>query len=531
MKQIKQKLILLFSASSLLTTSLVSITANNKYFEVNDHKVGGFHITVKSSNRNLVNSIKSWNNDSQYLYDTVNPNTIPLNINFDQYDQIISNDWIQTTNKSENIINDKGYNQLKKFIGNNKSNFKNAAGFLANSVFGHTFNEKSNNLILQYHQSIKESIDEGLFATIYEASNVDTLMTVPYNLQPTTSFQNAEFTTRAKIFPIGPFDNTKDSFSNEMFVFYVHRPFAKSGLKISSNQENDARKNLVKTNSDKTFDYAILNQDYSNNNIPTTYNITWNANDNTTILKNETVTINSSTPNIKIANQAEKNNKSSLIHQYFINNEKNSNLQITAFSQIKSEAIITPNISKDQWTYQWVDDNLSPFLPPKLINEQPLIPYQFYDHTIYLLRRLINNKIDDTSSQYLNVYRINPLIPNFSGLTSFANSKLGIDFKQYLQETTNINCEINSLDFGQLRYWLLFYEHDLINHLYVNIKNNGLQYNLKNSNNPFLLPEVKLTITTLLNNWNIIIIGSTILLIIITVPIMITILRKRRIKK
>lgn len=528
MKQIKQKLILLFSATSLLVTSLVSITSNNKYFEVNNHKIGGFYITVKSSNRNLVNSVKSWNNDSQYLYDNVN--TIPLNINFDQYDQIISNDWIQNNNKSENVINDKGYNELAKFIEDNKSNFKNAAGFFANSAFGHTFNEKSNELILQYHQSIKESINEGLFASIYEASNVDTLMTVPYNLQPSTSFQNADFIARAKIFPIGPFDNTKDSFSNEMFVFYVHPPFTNPGLKISINQEKDDRKALVKTNSNKTFDYAILNQDYSDNNEPTTYNIKWNANDNATILKKETITINSSTFNVKISNQIEKNDKSSLIHQYFINNEKNSNLEITAFSQIKSEATITPNISKDQWTYQHVDDDLVPLEPPKPINKQPLTPYQFEDHSIYLLQRLINNKIDNTSSQYLNIYHINPLIPNFSGLTSFANSQLGFDFNQYLQETTNINCSINTLDPGQLRYWLLFYNHDLINHLYVNIKNNSLQYNFK-KDNPFALPEVKLKVTTLVNNWNIIIIGSTILLIIITVPIMMIILRKVRIKK
>ncbi|WP_425381574.1 hypothetical protein [Spiroplasma endosymbiont of Polydrusus pterygomalis] len=227
MKQIKQKLILLLSTNSWFATSLVTITItiNNNYFEVNDRPVAGFHITVKSSNRNLVNSIKSWNHDSHYLYDTVNTNSVPLNINFERYDQIINNDWIKSENKNENIINDKGYKQLAKFIKDNKSNFKNAAGFLAGSAYGHTFNEKSSNLILQYHHSIVKSIDEGLFATRYEASNVDTLMTVPYNLQPTTSFQKAEFITRAKTFPIGHFDDTKDSFSNEMFVFYVHPPF------------------------------------------------------------------------------------------------------------------------------------------------------------------------------------------------------------------------------------------------------------------------------------------------------------------
>ncbi|WP_425381575.1 hypothetical protein [Spiroplasma endosymbiont of Polydrusus pterygomalis] len=304
-------------------------------------------------------------------------------------------------------------------------------------------------------------------------------------------------------------------------------PFAKSGLTISVNQEKNESKYLVKTNSDKTFDYAILNQDYSNNT-PTTYNIKWYSNDNTTILKKEIATINSSTPNIKIANQAEKNDKSSLSHQYFIND---NNLRITAFNQIKAEAVITPNISKDKWTYQRVDDNLVPLELPKVINEQPLTPYQFQDHTVYLLQRKINNKIDNSAAQYLNIYHINPLNINFFGLTSFANSKLGVDFNQYLQETTNINCPINSLDFGQLRYWLLFYEHDLINHFYANIKSNGLQYHLKNNDNPFALPEVKLTVTTLINNWNIIIIGSTILLIIITVPIMITISRKIKIKK
>lgn len=314
-----------------------------------------------------------------------------------------------------------------------------------------------------------------------------------------------------------------------MFVFYVHPPFTKSGLEISVNQKKNESKYLVRTNSDETFDYAILNQDYSNNNIPTTYNIKWNGNDNATILKKETVTINSSTPNIKIANQTKKNDKSSLSHQYFINDD--NNLRITAFSQIKSEAVITSNISKDEWTYQRVGDNLVPLESPKVINEQPLTPYQFQDHTIYLLQRIINNKIDNSASQYLNIYHTNPLNINFFGLTSFANSKLGVDFNQYLQETTNINCPINSLDFGQLRYWLLFYEHDLINHFYANIKSNGLQYHLKNNDNPFALPEVKLTVTTLVNNWNIIIIGSTILLIIITVSIMITISRKRKIKK
>lgn len=53
MKWIKQKLILLLSANGLLATSLVSITINNNFFEGNEHLVGGFHITVKSSNRNF----------------------------------------------------------------------------------------------------------------------------------------------------------------------------------------------------------------------------------------------------------------------------------------------------------------------------------------------------------------------------------------------------------------------------------------------------------------------------------------------
>ena len=68
MKQFKQKLMLLLSTSILLVSSLLSMTFNSKYYQNNTNKTSGFHISVKSSNRNLVNSIKSWNNDSQYLY-------------------------------------------------------------------------------------------------------------------------------------------------------------------------------------------------------------------------------------------------------------------------------------------------------------------------------------------------------------------------------------------------------------------------------------------------------------------------------
>ncbi|WP_425377264.1 hypothetical protein [Spiroplasma endosymbiont of Aleiodes alternator] len=522
MKQFKQKLILLLSASSLLVTSVLSISFNNKNHQTSNSKVSGFHITVKSSNRNLVNSIKSWNNDSQYLYNNVK--STPLNGNFDSYDQIINNDWTHSNIETNDIINDQGYSQLKSIINDNSSYFKNAQGFLTAGAFGHTFNEKSNNLILQYHQTIKESIDAGLFATIYEASNINTLMEVPYNLQPSTNFQKSNFETRAKIFPIGPFANTKDSFSNEIFVFYVHPLFKKSGLEISINNENREMKKNVKTNSNKTFDYAILNQDYSKNK-PTIYNVKWNDSDGSTVLRQETLTINSSMPNIQVIN--EKEDKSSLIHQYFINDEKNSNLQMIAFSQIKSEAVITANVSEDKWIYQRVDDNLVPQeekVTP--ISNQPLKTYQSEDHTIYLLQRIVNDKVDSSSRQYLNIYNINPLSTKFSGFTNFANSQSGIDFNQYLQETTNIDCAIDVLNPGQLRYWLLFYEHDLITHLYANVKHDE-----KNKNNPFALPKIKLKTTTLINNWNIIIIGSTFLLVIIAIPVVIAILRRKKIKK
>lgn len=522
MKQFKQKLMLLLSISSLLGTSLLNVTASNKNYQINDSKINGFHITVKSSNRNLVNSIKIWNSDSQYLYNNVN--AMPLTITFDSYDQIISNDWTTHAINSENknIVNCEGYSKLKKLITDNRNNFKNAQGFITtDSIFGHTFNEKTNNLILQYNQVIAESINTGLFATIYKASNIKTLMEVPYNFQPSIKFQSSDFENRAKIFPIGPFVKTKDSFSNEIFIFYTHNCFNKSGLEISNDQ---GEKKFVKTNINKTFDYAILNQD--DRNVSSTYNIKWINNDDT-LLKKATVTINSSVPNVEIINKKEKD-KSSLIHQYFINNKENSNFQITVFSQIKASATIIPNIVQDRWTYQRVDDNLQPIFtdkPKVFFTNLSLKPYQSEDHTIYLLQRMIKNKIDSSSSQYLNIYNINPLTTNFSGLINFVDSQLGINFHQYLQETTNIISAINSLDPGQLRYWLLFYEHDLIKHLYVNLK-----YNNKN-NNPFALLEIKLTLTTLVNNWNIIIIGGVILLFIITIPMIIAIIKRRKIKK
>ncbi|WP_338962348.1 MULTISPECIES: hypothetical protein [unclassified Spiroplasma] len=142
-------------------------------------------------------------------------------------------------------------------------------------------------------------------------------------------------------------------------------------------------------------------------------------------------------PDIQVIN--EKEDKSSLIHQYFINDEKNSNLQMIAFSQIKSEVVITANVSEDKWTYQRVDDNLVPQeekVTP--ISNQPLKTYQSEDHTIYLLQRIVNDKVDNSSRQYLNIYNINPLSTKFSGFTNFANSQSGIEFNQYLQEATNI---------------------------------------------------------------------------------------------
>ncbi|WP_339043192.1 hypothetical protein [Spiroplasma endosymbiont of Apeira syringaria] len=148
------------------------------------------------------------------------------------------------------------------------------------------------------------------------------------------------------------------------------------------------------------------------------------------------------------------------------------------------------------------------------------------EKSVYLLQRIVNDKVDNSSRQYLNIYNINPLSTKFSGFTNFANSQSGIEFNQYLQETTNIDCAIDVLNPGQLHYWLLFYEHDLITHLYANVKHDE-----KNKNNPFALAEIKPKTTTLINNWNIIIIGSNFLLVIIAIPVVIAILRRIKIKK
>ena len=529
MKQLKQKLMLLFTTSSLLGSWLLRVNVNNQYYQSSDLKTNGFHITVKSSNRNLVNSINTWNHDSQYLYNNIN--TMPLNIDFDSYDQLLSNDW-STTNKHENedtIINNQGYHQLKERIANNITNFKNSDGFNINScAFGHTFNQKNNNLILQYQQTIPVTTSGSLFETIYETSNVKTLMEVPYDLQPSNNFQNTDFELRAKIFPVGPFVKTQGGLSNQVFVFYAHDHFPSCGLDITIN--NGAKKAVVKTNINNTFDYAILNQDDSSNQ-PTVYNIKWNDN-NGNILKQIPITINNSLPNVAIVNNQEKT-KSSLIHQYFINKNKND-WQVMAFNQIKAAATITPNILQDKWTYQRVNAALQPIQQNLVLNE-PLTPYKTEDYTIYLLQRIVNNKVDVTTNQYLNIYRNNCLTPNFPGLIAFANSQLGANFYQYLQETTNIFQQaaenyfvINTLDPGQLRYWLLVYFHDLEQHLYVNIKHNT---NSQLADNPFALAEIKLKSITLVNHWNVIIIGSIILLMMIVIPVVMLIIRKTKIRK
>ncbi|WP_342276963.1 hypothetical protein [Spiroplasma endosymbiont of Nebria brevicollis] len=219
MKQLKQKLSLLLTTSSLLGTSFLSTNTINT-------KINGFHITVKVLNINLVNSINHWNNDSNYLIENIVSN--PLNINFASYDQIINNDWNLATNPN-NTINEQGYLQTQQRITNNISNFKNAAGF-ANSdltAFGHTFNSKNQSVIIPYHEAIKESINQGLFEIINEKSNLNTLMEVPYDLNPTTNFQNNDINMRAKTFPIGPVNNGEDPISNQLFVFLCPHSFSK----------------------------------------------------------------------------------------------------------------------------------------------------------------------------------------------------------------------------------------------------------------------------------------------------------------
>ncbi|WP_375317758.1 hypothetical protein [Spiroplasma endosymbiont of Virgichneumon dumeticola] len=357
----------------------------------------------------------------------------PLNINFDSYDQIINNDWNLATNDN-NIINKQGYLQTQQRITNNISNFKNGAGFTNTNLttFGHTFNSKNQSIIIPYHETINESINQGLFEVINEKSKLNTLMEVPYILTPSTTFQNNDISMRAKIFPIGPVNNGEDTISNQLFVFYVHAPFLKNnkGLNITvAGQPSIA----IKTNASNTFSYAILNQQYNANNTPTNYDIKWKDNDNITILQEEKVKVISSTPTVNIGNNNEYINNSSLIHQYFVKNNS-SDITVKALSQIKNQVSISFN-ENEHWTYQAVNDDLTPVAATNTLNNNSTLkPRDDAYHTIYLLQRTTSdNKIDPESQQYLNVYTINPLLLTINGYSDFATSNLGHAFAQYLR--------------------------------------------------------------------------------------------------
>ncbi|WP_342276962.1 hypothetical protein [Spiroplasma endosymbiont of Nebria brevicollis] len=181
----------------------------------------------------------------------------------------------------------------------------------------------------------------------------------------------------------------------------------------------------------------------------------------------------SSTPTVNIGNNNEDTNNSSLIHQYFVKNNS-SDIAVTALSQIKNQTSIS--FRKDEhWTYQVVNDSLTPVGKTNILNNNRILkPRDGADHAIYLLQRTTSNKkIDPESQQYLNVYTINPLVLTINDYSDFATSNLGYAFAQYLREATNVDETINKLNVGQLRYWLLFYAHDLTNHLYANINNDN----------------------------------------------------------
>lgn len=516
-----------------LTSSLMVVTNHQSNINaVNDSsKLSGFHITVKENNKNLISEANTWNlinnkyedfirihdriHDDQLITEQFNDwsdiiNQVQIKPNDDIFSKDVNSHFTeQIKNKENHILPDKG----EQYFTNN---------IVGRSVAKQSLNGITSfgNVYVGYHDdTLPAQISNGLFATINPKADFNNYFSIPYMIKPSTQFLNNHQNIQDRV-AILPLNNANPNDTNQSMLVILAKTSNDEQLQI----DND---NVSIVNTD-AVSYAVLNHKPSDGLNVTTFHINVKGTD-----FSKTINLTNNSSNLQFV--AANSEYSTVTTQYLIQNNSQTNQNtLVVMNKIAEEAKVNINNHQQQWlkwrvdsqTLQKVkDDHGTP-----IKDGDTLSLSQESDFQVYCIGLDTTDVQRQTASeQYIIVYRNATKVASFVNCTDFFQdinnkpSTLLAGFQQYLTSATNNSIKVEDLknNAGEFLSWFIQYQGVITKQSYVNY----LQSN--NTDNPWDV-NMNLSSRTLVNNWNVIIICGFIFSLLIVIPIVIVIFRKKK---
>lgn len=538
------KTISLSLSLTLVGTSSLLITTNYQFTNTNssnNNKLSGFHITVKENNKNLINEANTWNQINNNYQDLINNDPTKLiTAEFNDWSDLINQNKVkpsddnlskeinnafvtQLQDKTNHILPDKFDKYFPNNIVGRSVAKRRLNNILDNKIFGDVY--------VNYHDYLPAKINNGLFATIDSEESFENYFSIPYSIKPSKKFFDNHKTIdqRVAVLPLND-DNPNEGTNQSMIVMLVKN---NNNEKLSITTENDKITTSIFDND--VVSYALLNHNPSDGLNSTHFTITVNN----TYEKNLNLTNNIS--NIQFNNDIDNtksSNNNNITTQYLVKHDEQGNNTLVVMNAAVSNVKITFNEqllhqswrkwSVDPQTLQKLkkDDKGTSIRDGDILSLSPETNFQVY--CIALDTDNLQRQI--ASEQYVVVYK-GTTLPSFPNCSSFFQETNNKDndvlagFKQYLTAATSMSNSIKVEDLqnnaGEFLSWFVEYQTDIAKKNYVNyLKSND-------PNNPW---NVNLTLSTktLVNHWNIIVISGLVFGLLIIIPIIGVIIRKKK---
>lgn len=498
--------------STLVITSGLAFTANAT------HSLSGFHITVKENNNNDIKLANTWNaiNDKYEQLLQYNQNKL-INVEFNQWEQITNS---KQTPSSDDVISTAVAAAFQAQINDKSNTFMPNDGkqYFDNTIIGRSFANENFDLqipsfgsvYLNYNDQLPSSINNGLFATINPQSTFTNYFSVPYTLQPSQTILNQSLAERLKIIPIGNSTIKKEN-ENELVIFARKD---KEKLVITSDSNN------IEPVTNGNLSYAIITHNLNDKFDPTKFSIDV-QDESTDEVVHRDVTISNNTSHLTF-----KNNNVTAARQYLVQNiAGNDNLIVMNYDQ--GNTIV--NISNDEkWTYASVDPKTLDIISSttKTIKNGAILTASSSPSGIQIYYLTLNSQDktqNQASGQYITIYNQNQ-IPTFNNCTNLLDEDNVTlqGFQQYLNSTSNLQVNDLKTNPSSLVTQFITYQGAIAEHDYINYLTNNSE-----ESSPFDI-KIKPFSKTLVNNWNIIILAMIFFSILIILPFVILLLRKRK---
>ncbi len=513
-----------------LTGSLMAVInyQSNINNTVNDNnKLSGFHITVKENNKNLINEANTWNLINNNYQDFISIqkqlitaqfndwsdiiNEVNINPNDDNLSKDINNHFIeQIKNKENHILPSNGEQYFTNIVGRSvaKQSFNGTASF--------------GNVYVNYHDdSLPAEISDGLFATINPKADFNNYFSIPYMIKPSAKFLNNHQNIQERV-AILPLNNSNPNDTNQPMIVILAKKSSDEQLLITVGNDN------VKIINSDTVSYAILNHNPSDGLKATTFHISVKDSD-----YSKTINLTNNSSNLQfVAANAEH---SAVTTQYLIQNNQQTNQNtLVIMNKVADKATVDINNQQQQWLKWRVDpqtlQKAKGDLGTAIKDGDVIVLSQESDFQVYCIG-LDTTDVERqaASEQYIVVYRNTTKVPDFANCTDFFQSINDKDntllrgFQQYLTSATNNSVKVEDLknNAGEFLSWFIQYQGAITKQSYVNYLQSD------NPDKPWD-DNIPLSTRTLVNNWNVIIIGSFIFSLLIITPIVVVIIRKKK---